>query len=93
MAVARAQPAPAGEIVICSGLGLVTVMVDAEGNPVGHSHVCPDGLLTLFAAAGGGWTPPQALPLWLRVAPEFAARRGQGMRMPVPQARDPPAAV
>ncbi|MBU2963272.1 hypothetical protein KO516_21075 [Citreicella sp. C3M06] len=93
MAVARAQPVPAGQIVICSGMGLVTVMVDSDGQPVQHSHLCPDGLLTLFNGLGVAWIPPGREQRWL-VLPAFAeAMHGAGRRLPAVQARDPPARV
>lgn len=42
LAVARGQAVASGQMVICSGGQVVTVSVDAEGNPVGPAHVCPD---------------------------------------------------
>lgn len=93
MAVARAQPAPAGEVVICSGLGLVTVLVDETGAPVSRAHVCPDGLLTLFTSVGGGWEPPVHASVWHDVAQGDAIWRAEGRRAPGPQARDPPPGV
>ena len=42
MAVARGQMAAAGSIVICSGYGIVTVLVDERGAPLGTVHPCPD---------------------------------------------------
>lgn len=62
MAQARGMAAPAGEMVICTGSGYVTVLTDAEGQPVGPSHICPDCALSLFAALGGGFEAP-VLPL------------------------------
>jgi hypothetical protein len=52
MAVARAQAAgPQGQdIVICSGYGVVTITVDAEGNPVSPVHPCPECVAGLAAA-------------------------------------------
>lgn len=50
MAVARAQAPVAGEITICSGYGIVTISVDAEGNPTGPVHPCPDCLAGLVLA-------------------------------------------
>lgn len=51
MAVARAQAAgPQGQnIVICSGYGVVTITVDAEGNPISPVHPCPDCVAGLAA--------------------------------------------
>lgn len=51
MAVARAQSAAVdGQITICSGYGVVSVSVDANGNPVGPVHPCPDCLAHLLLA-------------------------------------------
>lgn len=49
MAVARGQDAPAGTMVICAGYGVVTLALDAEGNPVGPVHPCPDCLAAHLA--------------------------------------------
>lgn len=45
---ARGQMRVAGEIVICSGQGVVTISIDAQGNPTGPIHICPDCVLTLL---------------------------------------------
>ena len=54
MAVARGQmhmqTAGGLTLVICAGAGPVTVTLDADGNPVGPVHVCPDCALALIAA-------------------------------------------
>jgi hypothetical protein len=44
MAVARGQAAGMSQITICSGYGVVSITLDAEGNPVGPVHPCPDCL-------------------------------------------------
>ena len=48
MAVARGMPGAAGSIVLCTGTGPVTILTDAEGQPLGPSHVCPDCTLSLI---------------------------------------------
>ncbi|MEX5730086.1 hypothetical protein Ga0609869_003439 [Rhodovulum iodosum] len=58
LAVARGQGAATGEIVICTGFGLQTIALDAEGNPTGPAHVCPDGVAALVSLA----VLPPALP-------------------------------
>ena len=93
MAVARAQPAPAGQLVICSGLGLVTVLVDENGQPVSQVHVCPDGLLTLFSGLDSGWEPAARAERWVPVVPVAVALRTEGQRSPAPQARGPPSSI
>lgn len=50
MAVARGQTMVAGQIVLCTGTGPVTVNVDENGEPVGPVHICPDCALSLLAA-------------------------------------------
>ena len=49
MAVARGMPGASGEIVLCTGTGPVSVLVDEDGQPVGPSHICPDCALSLIA--------------------------------------------
>ncbi|MDQ2089981.1 hypothetical protein [Marimonas arenosa] len=51
MAVARGMPGPAGEIILCTGQGIVSVAVDENGQPVEKPHICPDCALSLFAVA------------------------------------------
>jgi len=93
MAVARGQARVAGEIVICSGLGVTVITVDAQGNPTGPAHICPDMALALLAA------PPAAA---LTLTPPDTARRAPGLPEPAtargadaprPAARGPPLPV
>jgi hypothetical protein len=49
VAVARTQAMGATEMVICSGYGVVTVTLDANGNPTGPVHPCPDCLAGVTA--------------------------------------------
>ncbi len=39
----------AGEVVLCTGQGLVTVTLDDQGNPIGPVHICPDCVLSVMA--------------------------------------------
>lgn len=48
LGMARGQPGPAGAMVICAGTGAVVVPVDADGNPAGPRHYCPDCALSLL---------------------------------------------
>ena len=45
VAFAQGANAAVGQMVICTGAGPVTVYVDAEGQPVGKPHSCPDCLV------------------------------------------------
>ncbi len=54
MAVARGQGADATAVTICSGYGVVTLYLDADGNPLpgdGMVHLCPECLGGLGFAA------------------------------------------
>lgn len=56
---ARGQARVAGQIVLCVGTQVVTVSVDASGQPVTTTHACPDGILAL----AGPLVAAVALPL------------------------------
>lgn len=53
LAVARAAPDAAGQMVLCTGSGPVVVHVDETGTPVDPPHYCPDCAMTLLAAVAG----------------------------------------
>jgi len=43
MAIARGQTKDAaGNIIICTGHGPMSIVVDAGGEPIGPAHICPD---------------------------------------------------
>lgn len=93
MAVARGQARVAGEVVICTGYGVTTISVDAEGNPTGPVHLCPDMVLAMMAAiavAPALPTPPQGEGRRLQTVELESA---QAQAFVVPRARGPPAAV
>lgn len=93
MAVARGQGRPVGEMVVCLGLGTISVPVDAEGRPTGPVHLCPDAAPALFVDAGLVLPPataPQGLGLRLAVVQKTAAT---GRNAPAARARGPPAPV
>ena len=50
-AIARGQAPAVDQAVICTGTGVVTVALDAQGNPTGMAHPCPDCTLTLATPA------------------------------------------
>lgn len=72
VAMARGQSGSAGAVVICRGLTVVTVLVDADGQPVEAQHLCPDAVLALFVDVGVAATMPQVALSWAPVdrAPE-----------------------
>ncbi|UYV36683.1 hypothetical protein N4R57_17045 [Rhodobacteraceae bacterium D3-12] len=52
MAVARGMPDATGQIVLCTGSGPLVISVDANGQPTGAAHICPDFAAALFVALG-----------------------------------------
>lgn len=61
MAIARGMPTASGFMELCTGTGPVMMPVDAEGNPTGPSHICPEFSLSLMEALSP--VPVVALPL------------------------------
>lgn len=64
MAIARGASGPAGEMVLCTGTGPVTVFVDENGAPVKPPQYCPDCALTLLVAMPA--PDPLLLPVIVR---------------------------
>lgn len=93
MAAARGQTRIAGEVVICTGAGVTTVAVDADSQPVGPAHLCPDMVLALMVALDQAALdircPLGRVAGLVRLDPPAAQSRARA----VPRARDPPAAV
>lgn len=81
MAMTPGAPAVAGQMVICTGAGPVTVYMDAQGNPVQHVHHCPDCIVD--------FANPDLASLPLRVARLLDA----ALSVPAPAARVPASAI
>lgn len=45
LGVARSQSPAVGEVAICAGMAMVTIRIDADGNPVTVAVPCPDATL------------------------------------------------
>lgn len=93
MAVARGQNSDiSAEIVICTGVGLTTITLGPDGEPVKTTHVCPDSL-SIFAASFSvpGLSEP-ASRLIARLQPR-AHMPGQAQEALAPSARGPPRVV
>lgn len=67
MAAARGMVATGQAVVICSGYGVVTILVDDKGEPVGTVHPCPDCVAQLLVDL-----PPQAAVVAWPVTPARA---------------------
>jgi hypothetical protein len=89
-AFARGQASPAGSLVICRGLTVVTVLVDAEGQPVETQHVCPDAVLALFADPGDNQSQEARALVWTPVVWDVARSQGRAEPTRTAQARGPP---
>jgi hypothetical protein len=95
MAVARGQAAALSQggttLVICSGYGVMTVTLDAEGKPVGPVHLCPQCLAGLAA-----YMPPGLAAVLPKILPSEKAAALEGAHQPrsagvlVTRARGPP---
>lgn len=92
-AVARGTAAPVGQMVICTGQGLMTVAVDAEGQPIGPVHVCPDAVLGFFAATSAAAVEPRRIIVWRSVSFDVDPGVVSGCCDPHAKARAPPAFV
>ncbi|UOA26140.1 hypothetical protein [Pseudosulfitobacter sp. DSM 107133] len=62
-ALARGAAPVAGQMVLCIGTGSVTVNIDADGQPVGAPHICPDAALTLLGHDVVVWMPARAVEI------------------------------
>jgi len=94
MASARHQARAVGETVICTGYGLATIALDADGNPTGPVILCPDCMPALAALTE---TPPPGAQRPTRLTPmRFASIEAPSPTLPAPShflSRAPPAAV
>jgi hypothetical protein len=88
--LARTQNAPAGAMVICTGGGLVTIELDAEGNPTGPAHVCPDAVASLAELSSATPEVARRAAATTDTVAFAALPSPRGHRMRPGAARDPP---
>lgn len=92
-AAARGQTMTGGRVlVLCSGSGLVQVVLGEDGSPTGESHLCPDLAASVLAAIqpvlpdvsrpGTLAEAPVAISLSHRVFLPRAASRARGPPVP-----------
>ena len=93
MAASRGRVYAGVAVEICSGGGLVTVTLDAQGQPVGPAQLCPDLVLGFFADAGLPDTIPVYEPRKLSAHCAVESPASQPHPVPNPGARDPPLSV
>jgi len=82
MVMARDLIVAPGQIVICTGNGLVALQVDANGKPIGQTLPCPDMIPAILALDHGDAAP-------LIVAPWHLTPVGFAQRAVPAQARAP----
>ena len=60
MAQVRLMPAAVGQMVICTNGGAKAIRVDAQGQPTGGDHICPECMLAFvhLGAHGGRLIEP-----------------------------------
>lgn len=92
MVTARAEAAAVDRIVICSGYGVMTVDVDAEGNPVGPMHLCPECVAAHLTGVlpGPVLQPPVAMHPVAFAPPATITASAKPARRLRPDARAPP---
>ena len=90
-AQARGMQTAVGTMVICVGQTVVTVQVDADGQPVEHVHLCPD--ISLFVAEAAGFAQRAPEPAWVAVPRDRRAVAAASHAPVEAQARGPPFAV
>ncbi|HEY0275348.1 MAG TPA: hypothetical protein VGC31_04675 [Paenirhodobacter sp.] len=91
LGVARGQIRLDGQIVLCTGEGMITYERGPDGKATGAAHICPDMALMLFSSASGAAMIP--LTAALRTSSALFARpatRAAGLAPHSPSARDPP---
>lgn len=90
-AMGRALASGAIAMELCVDGSLVTVTLDAQGNPVSHDHACPDCVLAGLAVSPDPeeLTPPGTVAR--AVLDGIQATSVHGLAAPRPAARGPPA--
>jgi hypothetical protein len=72
-AVARGMPGAAGQIILCTGNGVVIVDVDENGQPLERGHICPDAALFVLAAVA---EPPPGVQRPMGAVQKLVADKG-----------------
>lgn len=91
LAVARVQPPMTEWIEICGSAGGDTLIVDAQGRPVGPTHLCPDCIAAVAALhLPHSATMPAAPAASSQLGRPDAHPQSCGAPPPVPSARGPP---
>ena len=88
----RFAGATTGAVILCTGMGPVRVLVDADGSPTGPSHFCPECVTHLLDLVAEREVWIGHLPRG-RQAPALAPRAQHSLATgPIARARAPPLA-
>lgn len=93
MAVARGQSRDIGtDMVICTGVGMTTITIGADGEPVKTTHICPDAMSIFAAILAAPALPTQPTTIgWRVMALDATTTHPQETLSPL--ARGPPLVV
>ncbi len=93
MAMARGQSPDIGtDMVICTGVGMITMTIGADGEPVKATHICPDAMSIFAATLAAPALPIQPTAMGWRAAP-FTDATTAPQETLSPSARAPPLVV
>ncbi|MEX0349094.1 MAG: hypothetical protein AB3N15_06675 [Paracoccaceae bacterium] len=93
LAMSRGVSAAVGQMVICTGTGPVVVHVDAEGQPTGPPHYCPDYAVSLLGALAQADFALERVPPPVSGRPDLRVFTHVQLPLRMAMARAPPAAV
>lgn len=93
MASARSMTSATGEMILCTGTGPVAIQFDADGNPTGPPHICPDCAMSFLSG-----TLPECVAQIVRLYQTTAPMRPDAVAVPpshnrIPMARGPPVSI
>lgn len=91
MAMARGVMKDAqGQVILCSGQGPIVVTLDAQGDPIGPVHFCPDCALKVLAYVDVPITVKTRV-IHIQTLTQTTVQTPEILLIPIPaQARDPP---
>ena len=93
LAVARGQSPAVSTMVICTGTGLIHILVDENGEPTGSVMVCPDYALAFYADATIASPDLVRLDVWQLLWLSRTEALSAEQAAPLSQARGPPLSV
>lgn len=93
MIVLRGHNMAAGQMVLCTGTGPVTVYFDEDGNPTSPPHICPECALAMFDATTSDQSECVVIERAGSLVWGFATQYRLAIIQPEHVARGPPVAI